>query len=101
MIGNKDTNWIIGIEVPTKVILSEAREVLIKTIIAGVLGLFFLYLIIYFIAVKISTPIVKGVEFAKSISAGDLNTQLSIKQNDEIGDLAESLSIMHRNSPKI
>ena len=101
MIGNKDTNWIIGIEVPTKVILSEAREVLIKTIIAGVLGLFFLYLIIYFIAVKISDPIVKGVEFAKSISAGDLNTQLTIKQNDEIGDLAESLSIMASKLTKI
>jgi methyl-accepting chemotaxis protein len=99
--GNKDTNWIIGIEVPTKVILSEAREVLVKTIIAGILGLFFLYLIIYFIAVKISGPIVKGVEFAKSISAGDLNTQLSIGQNDEIGDLAESLSIMAAKLTKI
>ncbi len=101
MIGNKDTNWIIGIEVPTKVILSEAREVLAKTIIAGIFGLFFLYLIIYFIAVKISGPIVKGVEFAKSISAGDLNTQLSIGQNDEIGDLAESLSIMAAKLTKI
>ena len=100
-IGNKDTNWIIGIEVPTKVILSEAREVLVKTIIAGIIGLFFLYLIIYFIAVKISAPIVKGVEFAKSISAGDLNTQLSMGQNDEIGDLAESLSIMAAKLTKI
>jgi len=94
LIGNKDTNWIIGIEVPTKVILSEAREVLAKTVIAGIIGLFLLYLLIYFIAVKITNPIVKGVEFAKAISAGNLNTQLSIEQNDEIGDLAESLSIM-------
>ena len=101
LIDNKDTNWIIGIEVPTKVILSEAREVLVKTIIAGILGLFFLYLIIYFIALKISTPIVKGVEFAQSISAGNLNTQLSIGQNDEIGDLAESLSIMAAKLTKI
>lgn len=101
LIGNKDTNWIIGIEVPTKVILSEARDVLVKTIFAGILGLFFLYIIIYFIALKISAPIVKGVEFAKSISAGDLNTQLSIGQNDEIGDLAESLSIMATKLTKI
>ena len=101
MIGNMDTNWIIGIEVPTKVILSEAREVLAKTIIAGILGLFFLYLIIYFIAAKISDPIVKGVEFAKSISAGNLNAQLSTEQNDEIGDLAESLSIMAARLTKI
>jgi len=101
MIGSTDTNWIIGIEVPTKVILSEAREVLTKTVIAGLLGLFFLYLIIYFIAVKISNPIVKGVEFAKAISAGNLNTHLSIVHNDEIGDLAESLSIMAARLTKI
>jgi len=101
MIGNMDTNWIIGIEVPTKVILSEAHGVLARTIVAGILGLFFLYLIIYFIAVKISDPIVKGVEFAKSISAGNLNSQLSFEQNDEIGDLAESLSIMAARLTKI
>jgi len=100
-IDNIDTNWIIGVEVPTQVILSEANKVLGRTIIAGILGLFLLYVIIYFIAVKISDPIVKGVEFAKSISAGNLNTQLAIDQNDEIGDLAESLSIMAARLTKI
>jgi methyl-accepting chemotaxis protein len=44
---------------------------------------------------------VKGVEFAKSISAGNLNAQLAIEQNDEIGDLAESLSIMAARLTKI
>jgi len=101
MIGNIDTNWIIGIEVPTRVILSEANKVLQQTVVAGILGLFLLYIIIYFIAVKISNPIVKGVEFAKSISAGNLNAQLKIEQNDEIGDLAESLSIMAARLTKI
>jgi len=101
LIGNTDTNWMIGVEVPTKVILSEANKVLNRTIIAGILGLFLLYIIIYFIAAKISDPIVKGVEFAKSISAGNLNTHLAIEQNDEIGDLAESLSIMAARLTKI
>jgi methyl-accepting chemotaxis protein len=101
MIGNTSTNWMIGVEVPTKVILSEANSVLGKTVIAGLFGLFLLYVIIYFIAAKISDPIVKGVEFAKSISAGNLNTHLAIEQNDEIGDLAESLSIMAARLTKI
>lgn len=100
-IDNKDTKWIIGVEVPTKVILSEAHEVLVKTLVAGILGLILLYLIIYFIAGRISDPIVKGVEFAKSISAGNLNAQLSIGQNDEIGDLAEALSLMAARLTKI
>ena len=100
-IGNNDTKWIVGVEVPTAVILSEANKVTGMAVVAGILGLFLLYVIIYFIAVKISDPIVKGVEFAKSISAGNLNAELAIEQNDEIGDLAESLSIMAARLSKI
>ena len=93
-IGNKDTNWIIGIEVPTKVILKEANELLLHSIIVGIIGLLLLYVIIYLIAAKISDPIIKGVNFAHEISTGNLNATLDIQQNDEIGDLAESLTIM-------
>lgn len=94
MIGNTNTNWIIGIEVPTKVILDEAHRVLVNAALTGVLGLFLLYIIIYFIAVRISSPIVKGVKFAQTISTGNLNSTLDIQQDDEIGDLAQSLSMM-------
>ena len=88
------TNWLIGVEVPTKVILREANKVLVRAILVGIIGLILLYLIIYFIAVRISNPVIEAVDFAKSISEGNLNTKLEIKQNDEIGDLAESLSLM-------
>ena len=93
-IGNQLTNWVIGIEVPTSVILNEAKKVLIQAIMTGLFGLILMYIVIYFIASRISNPIVKGVEFAKSISAGNLNAKLDVQQNDEIGDLAESLSLM-------
>jgi methyl-accepting chemotaxis protein len=94
LIGNKVTNWFIGIEVPTKVILSEANILLIRSIIVGIIGLLLLYVIIYIIAAKISAPIVKGVDFAREISTGNLNATLDIQQNDEIGDLANSLTMM-------
>lgn len=93
-IGDNLTNWIIGVEVPTRVILKEARKVLITTILVGFFGLVLLYIVIYFIALKIIDPILKGVDFAKTISTGNLSAKLSIKQNDEIGDLSESLSLM-------
>lgn len=101
LINNKETNWFIGIEVPTEVIVSEAHQLWIQSIVAGIIGLILLYLIIYFIAVKITCPILKGVAFAKSISEGNLNSRLAIEQNDEIGDLAESLSIMAARLTKI
>jgi len=93
-IANSPCNWVIGIEVPTKVILKEAKKVLVTTIFTSILGLILLYIIIYLIAERISEPIVKGVDFAKRISTGDLSAKLSISQNDEIGDLAYSLTLM-------
>ena len=93
-IGNNLTNWIIGVEVPTRVILKEANKVLVTTILVGFIGLILLYIVIYFIALRIIDPILKGVNFAKTIAAGDLNAKLSVRQNDEIGDLGESLSFM-------
>jgi methyl-accepting chemotaxis protein len=93
-IGNTPTNWIIGVEVPTRIILSEAKKVLFTAIFVGVLGLILMYIIIYFIAARISDPILKSVDFAKKISSGDLHAKLSISQKDEIGDLADSLSQM-------
>jgi len=93
-IGNTSTNWVIGVEVPTRIILSEAKKVLITAILVGIFGLILMYVIIYFIAVRISEPILKSVDFAKRISSGDLHARLSITQKDEIGDLADSLSQM-------
>ncbi len=93
-IGPNKTNWVIAVEVPTSVILLEARKVLIQAVMTGIIGLILLFIIIFFIAKRISDPIVKGVDFAKKISEGNLNAKLAIQQNDEIGDLAESLSMM-------
>ncbi|MDP2338724.1 MAG: methyl-accepting chemotaxis protein [Bacteroidota bacterium] len=88
------SNWMIFLEVKTSVITKEARSVVMESLLAVLFGFILMYLIVSLIAVKISTPIVKSVGFAKSISTGNLNTKLEIDQNDEIGDLAESLSIM-------
>lgn len=94
IIGENLTNWVIGVEVPTRVILKEARRVFITTILVGLFGLILLYIVIYFIAMRIIDPILKGVDFAKSISTGNLNAKIFVRRNDEIGDLAESLSFM-------
>lgn len=100
-IGNYTTNWVIGVEVPTRVILKESKKVFFQTVLVGLLGLVLLYIIIYFIADRISSPIVQGVNFAKTISEGNLNSKLDIRQNDEIGDLADSLSMMAERLTKI
>ncbi|HEY4789293.1 MAG TPA: methyl-accepting chemotaxis protein [Bacteroidales bacterium] len=44
--------------------------------------------------ISIVGPLRKGVEFAKSLGSGNLMSTVDIKQNDEIGELAESLREM-------
>jgi methyl-accepting chemotaxis protein len=43
---------------------------------------------------SIRTPLLKGVEFAKSLGNGNLNATVDINQDDEIGELADALKDM-------
>mgnify|MGYP000877811984 CR=1 FL=1 len=47
-----------------------------------------------FISRIISKPIIKGVEFAKALSEGDLTQRIDIDQKDEVGQLANALNLM-------
>ncbi|WP_375748804.1 response regulator [Vibrio sp. HN007] len=57
-----------------------------------------LILIVGFIALKFSdsvtSPLTKGMDFAKDIASGNLNSTLDLNQKDELGDLARSLNDM-------
>lgn len=58
-----------------------------------VIILIFIFVIIY-INNTVTNPIKKSVSLARSIEEGDLTVSVDIKQNDEIGDLARSLTNM-------
>jgi methyl-accepting chemotaxis protein len=45
----------------------------------------------------ITIPIIKTVEYAKSIAQGDLTATIDINQNDEIGELADNMRSMSAN----
>ena len=49
------------------------------------------------IAKSISAPIIRGVNFAKTIASGDLTQKLDVNQKDEVGVLAGSLNQMSEN----
>ena len=66
-------------------------ELLVITIIALILGIILSLLI----SRSITGSLKKGIEFAKTIAAGKLNTQIDmLNQKDEMGDLARALSEM-------
>lgn len=72
-------------------ILSHIR---IAIIIASLISLGIIISISYVISRVISSAVQKGVSFAKKIAAGDLTAEFAIDQQDEIGELAASLSQM-------
>ena len=73
------------------VVYAEARQYMIILII-GAMGLGIAFGI--FISKLISKPLIKGVDFAKSVATGDLTQKIEINQKDEIGQLAVALNDM-------
>jgi methyl-accepting chemotaxis protein len=70
----------------------------IKSIVKDIIVVFFAVTIALLIAVffsrQITNPLNKGIDFAQSISKGDLTARLNIDRKDEIGDLASNLQHM-------
>jgi len=93
-IGNSETQWTVCIEVNKDEILLEAKNKFITIILLGLAGLTVIAFLISIIARNITNPLIKGVNFAKQVSNGDLTATFDIKQNDEVGDLAKTLNQM-------
>jgi len=80
----------------------EAREnmntsfttFLVIVSVAGILLIVIALASAFFTIMSIVGPLRKGVEFAKSLGTGNLMTTVDVNQNDEIGELAESLREM-------
>lgn len=93
--------------IDTVVELSNKQNVNVETVAAYeihlsyvVLALLFLTIIIvnilfsYFIIISITRPLKRGVDFAKQIANGNLQSEFIFTNDDEIGQLAKSLTEM-------
>ncbi len=70
-------------------------------IIMSILIVAFSSLIGYMLYNSIVKPLSLGVKFAQAMGSGDLEAQVNINQEDEIGDMAKALSKMAKNLKKI
>ncbi len=86
-----------GIE-RTKDVANEAVSLLGSSSVVMIVGLFVALLIGILLAIYltnlITSPIRKGVDFAKAIAEGDLNAKIDVEQKDEVGQLLDALSNM-------
>ncbi|MCK7495991.1 MAG: HAMP domain-containing protein [Comamonadaceae bacterium] len=93
-VGNTTTRWSVCVEVNKAEILHEARIKFITIIVIGLAGLIIVAILLSIIVRNITTPLFKGVEFAQKIAEGDLEHDIDVNQNDEIGLLADALQNM-------
>jgi methyl-accepting chemotaxis protein len=70
-------------------------------IIMSIVIVLFASMIGYMLYKSIVKPLIDGVKFAQSIGNGDLEAEVNINQDDEIGDLAKALSKMAMNLKNI
>jgi len=70
---------------------NEIRNAVFSIITFALLAILLGIIISVIISRAITTPLIKGVEFAKQIANGNLLATVDVKQNDEIGHLAFAL----------
>lgn len=63
-------------------------------VIALIIGVAIFIVLIFFVTRNITTSLRRGVNFAKKIAEGKLQTTLDIEQKDEVGQLANALNQM-------
>ena len=84
-----------GLTIESKKIAEEksltAKMLLLVVMLMGALVSIFLAVII---SNAITRPLAKGVKLAEAIAKGDLTIAIDIEQNDEVGQLANSLKYM-------
>ena len=76
---------------------SSSATILVTILIAVALGV----AISLTLAVIITRPIVKGVEYTREVALGNVTARLDIDQKDEIGALADAMNTMTDNFSKI
>jgi PAS domain S-box-containing protein len=91
---------VIGIEsiaIPLGQTLQKINDLVLSIFLMGLIGVAFLFLSLNYLINRVAVKPIKTVSrFFKSVVEGqqDLNTRLSVKSRDEIGELASSFNQM-------
>ncbi len=95
-MGNTDQPWSLGIGIPERVILAEAREDFLISIATGLIGLLLLIILIAWFARSITRPIEATTLLLNDLAKGKINTdvQVSVNTKDEVEDMANSANTL-------
>lgn len=91
-----DTTWALLAEIDRDEVNEPVNGLIRSILLTGLIIAVVVAGIALMVALSIANPLVQGVTFARAVAAGNLNAELSITQQDEIGILAGALRDMKK-----
>lgn len=95
LLGNSvlvgDTGWQILSSMPKQEFMSNTRQLIVTIVIVFVLVLFSLLIVLGVLIRKMTKPIKSITDITNKLAEGELDVNIDIKSNDEIGALAKSI----------
>ncbi len=87
--------WTIGFKTPKNIINKPIEDLLVKLLNGFILAIIACLLFIYYSNKRlIIKPILMAVDYMKQLADGNLNISITNKQEDEIGNMLNSISTM-------
>jgi methyl-accepting chemotaxis protein WspA len=93
----KTGDWTIVMRVSENEITAPIRRTLIQVLLISCFGLFATFLVLVWLARKISRPITEAVTIAQKVSQGDFTIQVPERSKGETGRLLSALGSMIGN----
>ena len=90
-------DWTVVMRVSESEITAPIRNTLVKVLLLSLIGLFITFMILTWIARRISGPITEAVDIARKVADGDFTAKVKVKSEDETGQLLSALAIMSAN----
>ncbi|MCG8633624.1 MAG: methyl-accepting chemotaxis protein [Desulfobacterales bacterium] len=92
-----ENTWGLLAEIDEAEAFASIQTLKLQTLIITVIAALLIATVAFLISRSIANPVVHGVEMAKQMAKGDLTMSLDIRQQDEIGALAQALNEMSRD----
>jgi signal transduction histidine kinase len=86
--------WLVAVEFPEQVFLTQARKFLRRMLIMGLMLLIAGIAAAYVVSRRITFPLHSLTEAASAISGGEVFEKVNISRSDELGELASAFNTM-------
>lgn len=91
------TSWGVGTTLPKEEAMAKISDLRNQAILIAFLAVLLGAILVYFIAAKLTNPIISLVGAANKIADGDLTQSVNVSSNDEIGQLSVAFNAMGSN----